>query len=392
MVKVVVCDGHGTLELPNPSDQAYHFREWLRKQNITLAVASNKTRGRVLRRFENEDMRPPEIVVTKDDIGKRKPAPEFIARIAEEANVERRHIVYIGDRVKTDIITATNAGVLPFAAEYSNPGMEYGLQIPSLQSLAHYLDKFGSAHRPYFAWWLRRTVVEDVVRIYTLIYDHSWRDSRLRKVTNHLQTVLKEHGNVDLGNWNVRSVLLYLLISQCYFSGLIHEVDRIAVYPSSNPEKGNPTLEQFSQIMQRTFNTPYEPDLITRHTPSNKCQHGNRKLWNQLNTIFIPPRYRGKISGESVLVIDDFTTSGTSLEAARQLLYQANVSNVYCLAIAKYRKTHEIALMRKDWNPFEPTEFTESDYRRETVKGKVFDEQDRRFREQIWSFFEDDHR
>lgn len=88
--------------------------------------------------------------------------------------------------------------------------------------------------------------------------------------------------------------------------------------------------------------------------------------------------------------MDDFTTSGSSLESARQLLYQAGAKEVHCMAVAKYRNSHAVAtvLNQGKWDPYTPTDFDQSQIETHATRGNINKEVDRRFKENIWAYFQ----
>jgi len=63
---------------------------------------------------------------------------------------------------------------------------------------------------------------------------------------------------------------------------------------------------------------------------------------NQPSTIYVPAGY--KVAGKRVFVLDDFTTDGYSLEAARNMLFAAGAESVTSVAFGKYPKGQTIAV------------------------------------------------
>ncbi|WP_404200225.1 phosphoribosyltransferase [Streptomyces tauricus] len=60
----------------------------------------------------------------------------------------------------------------------------------------------------------------------------------------------------------------------------------------------------------------------------------------QARTVRINPKYRGKLKGKTVVVFDDFTTEGKSIEWARILLSKAGTAQVITLTVGKYGSRH----------------------------------------------------
>jgi orotate phosphoribosyltransferase len=57
---------------------------------------------------------------------------------------------------------------------------------------------------------------------------------------------------------------------------------------------------------------------------------------NQIRTVHLGAKYRGKVKDKTVIVFDDFTTTGASLEWARNLFVAAGAQQVIALTIGKY--------------------------------------------------------
>jgi hypoxanthine phosphoribosyltransferase len=99
------------------------------------------------------------------------------------------------------------------------------------------------------------------------------------------------------------------------------------------------------------------PDLLIRHTTaaaSHFSSGANRDIYQQLSTILLNEAAKRRIVGKRILVLDDFTTSGNSLETARVMLLKGGAASVVGLAFAKYRSTYSVLNISKNWDPFVP--------------------------------------
>lgn len=382
MIQVLVSDGAGTLGLPSPSDDIRNLLRSLDEHGIKLAVASNAPRAVVESRFDSASLPVPSLIVTSADIGVKKPSPKFIDEIARQSGAGREQIVYLGDDEKTDIFCAINAGVLPIAASYSNPNLRYGIPVFHPRALQRYLETFAQQEGDYFAW-KASSVCHDTGRpidVRTLIFDHSPINLDLRSVLKHGSRVSIGSYDADLGQ-----IIFQYLVSSCYQSGLMQRIDCVTVYPGHEAGSHSPILDEFSSILGTLFHRNYIEDLILRHTtaPKSQYQGANRSIINQLNTIHINPKYRRRIQDKRILVLDDYTTAGFSLETARQMLVRGGASDVTCLAIAKFRSYHSATRIGRDFNPYEPVQMPEEDVQVLRLQGRTIRSVDEYFFETI---------
>src|SRR5215475_10568199 len=228
MIKLVVCDGDGTLQLTSPSTEMRNLLDFLQASRIQLVVASNNQKNIIERNFHRAGLPLPALIVTPAQIGAKKPSPEFVYKIRDLANVELNEMVYLGDDDKTDMFCAINARILPVAAKYSNHQIQYGLPIDSPEEFQIYLEVFGRQNPPYFGWSYLATCTDTgtEIDVRALLGNHGG-------LTSTLEDVLKYQRDIKIGpnNMPVRTILFHYFLSQCYLSELIANVDWITVYP-----------------------------------------------------------------------------------------------------------------------------------------------------------------
>lgn len=387
MIKLLICNGSTSLELPRPSSSIRLLLSQLPGIGIALAVASNQTRMQVVQNFETAKLPVPEIIVTKEDIGKRKPAPEYIFRIAELTGIARKEMVYLSDRDMPDTLTATNARILPLRAMYikSIADRQYGIRCYSPEDLLLYLKTFGMKDTPYFGWEFRQSCRDtgSEIDVRALIYDHS-------RITNELKSVLKNHQDLRIGSSknHFRGLLFHYFISQAFMSSLTDDFDWITVYPGHLSSSTNPTLSLISLQLTQVFQSRFKCDLLLREKDAlDSRKQDKRTIYEQLRTLIVNPNYKQKLRNKNVLVLDDFTTSGCSLEAARRMLLRANARQVKGIAIAKYRCEYTVSSINADWNPFKPCTLVASDIVEDSHMGTRHSDVDDYFIEKVWNVF-----
>ena len=392
VIKVVICDGDGTLDLPRPSPEMRELVEALPSLAIKLAVASNsRSEYYIKRRFRAARLPPPDFIVTRSDVGKPKPSPQFVYRIQELADVKLREMVYIGDDDNTDTFCAINAHVLPFVAKYSqsNKPMEYGLEVRHPKAFfKDYLTTFGKQDTPYFGWRYTSPChdTNSPIDVRVLFGDHGHLG-----LTDTLVGVLKDQEDKFIGSTevSVRHLLFHYLVSQCYLSGLTLEIDFVTVYPGHKAGSINETLQEFSHTFAPVFGDRFLSDLLIRHedAPQSRRQGARRNIYDQFRTIRVNAKYASRIRGRGILVLDDFTTRGYSLETTRRMLLQAEAGSVVCVAIAKFGSTHSKTRISKPWNPFVPCTLEEGDIRYTDDYGRLNSLADEYFGGEIWPVY-----
>lgn len=78
MIKLLICDGDGTLLMPSPSEDILNLVKRMGELNIGLAVATNSSSENIKKNFVSNGMPEPIIIATPNEVGARKPSPKFI--------------------------------------------------------------------------------------------------------------------------------------------------------------------------------------------------------------------------------------------------------------------------------------------------------------------------
>jgi hypothetical protein len=129
-------------------------------------------------------------------------------------------------------------------------------------------------------------------------------------------------------------------VSSLYFSGLLDGVQYICSFPSHDPANALTDERGIGDALMRLgqcFQISYYEDLLVRHAIAQKNQPiraPQRTFANQLQTIRVnrrptrnrcgqPNRTDLSLRGRVVLIVDDFCTSGRSVEAARAYIQAA---------------------------------------------------------------------
>lgn len=107
----------------------------------------------------------------------------------------------------------------------------------------------------------------------------------------------------------------------------------IAVVPSSDSNKIDTGIKELGRLLAENGRIDATSCLV-RHTSVPKAANGGpRDVHTHINSIKV--QNASLIQGKEVILLDDITTSGSSLEACKQLLLNAGASKVEKIAIAK---------------------------------------------------------
>lgn len=241
--------------------------------------------------------------------------------------------VLVGSNDK-DMRAGVNNNLLLIRTDWYGQQVEYGFPVVSVGDLARFFFVFALRQHPIF-WQLRTASGVDVSAAgpYSTMYQEY-------AVFGGDARDFAKAGSGHPDFW------FLFTVSSVYFSGLLEGVDYIASYPSHNPasvynEGMGETLTRLGQC----FRKGYYQDLIVRHelaTKSQPIKAINRKFSTQLRSIKLnkrPTRNLGpapnktdlSLRGKRVLLVDDFCTSGRSVETARAYLSSAGaVVRTYC--------------------------------------------------------------
>ncbi len=186
-----------------------------------------------------------------------------------------------------------------------------------------------------------------------------------------LQNVLTYRIRVVVGDTPAGDLLMLHAITSLYSEGLIARNSPFAIYPSSKPGQLSPVLEKFVRPAARLFHGYFRHDLLIRaaealDTSLERVQARNEgraakvSLINQANTVHVNRMRLNLIQHRTVIVIDDFTTTGMSLDWARNLLYAAGAARVILITVGKYPRPHTVYLpIHSDIvDPFQQKKYT----------------------------------
>lgn len=366
-IKAVFFDLDGTLVNPDasPVQGVPQMIEAVEALGLKWVVASNHTQAYLERRLHDAGLQP-DLAISKQTVGARKPSPEFCYYAAHQLGIHKNEMVYVGDDNLTDAICAINAGVLYLNAGWSNRKPTYGIITATPHDVVRLIRTF-LLRTPVWYWNLdavdnagMRIDVRSVLpggKTWNPVLGPATFDVLKRDVDSDFPVMVKFS----------RFLLLYVLTT-IYLDHLHDEIDTWCMIPSSQGNERQ-LLAEFVKRSTKLFKEKFYGDLLVRHRASEKAAYsraaGNDPgFLNQAQTLHLNPEHRKAVEGKTVLVIDDYCTRGHSFECARQLLYRGGAAKVVCVSVGRYgtRYTAQASGKRVQWDPWRPNHFQEGDF------------------------------
>lgn len=137
------------------------------------------------------------------------------------------------------------------------------------------------------------------------------------------------------------NVLLDFLFYQLWKEDLISNAS-LFLYPSHYPKKVNPVMEQYVKFRKKLFSASYIPDALHRWKPTPdksflraRKQYQKISFASEFNSLALAHKENLK---DTLIVLDDFTTTGLSLDAARNLLKKTDAERIALCAVGKFSR------------------------------------------------------
>jgi hypothetical protein len=251
--------------------------------------------------------------------------------ILAETGASRHETILVGSQT-ADMRAGVNNKLLLIRPAWYGDEMDYGFRVQSIDELARFCEVFALRQHPIY--W---SIDSGTVHVRSM-GPFSTYFEEIAEYGADARRVAKENRG-DPNFW------FFAVVSALYFSGIVHDVDYICPFPGHDPAATGGIRELVNGVMSRfgkCFNKSYFPDLIIRHTKSQKSQFlkaAERTFLNHLNTVYLnqkPRRFDNpeprktplSLSGKRILVVDDFITNGRSLDVARAYLAAAGATAV----------------------------------------------------------------
>lgn len=140
---------------------------------------------------------------------------------------------------------------------------------------------------------------------------------------------------LDLKNNEQIGINYYLkLVLQEFANCKVREYNIITVVPSSKQNVIGAGMESLAKGIANTYDNLQYIKCLNRNTSvPKKANGGIRNIENEYKTIDVVSQ--NEIIGKKIILMDDVTTTGTSLIATRNILLKNGASHVVCIALGK---------------------------------------------------------
>jgi hypothetical protein len=177
-------------------------------------------------------------------------------------------------------------------------------------------------------------------------------DAKMIRLVESLRNCLKS------GAAHLAKAFMLHFLSSIYSTEQFSDVDVWGFYPSSNSTNiEEEIMADFCREARVTFGQRTRGPLFIRHkaSPRRHLGGGDRTdPTSQLATVHLNPRYRGRLQGKTVAVLDDYLTYGVSFGVAAALLKSAGAAHVFGAALGKFGSCANCYRISINSDPFAP--------------------------------------
>ncbi|MEU6355204.1 phosphoribosyltransferase [Streptomyces sp. NPDC047072] len=319
----------------------------------------------------------PALHLSLDDIPdkKKRGSGVWLQEVAQRLKLRMNQLLLVGT-TKWDWLTGINAGVVYIHANWASQVRDAKsmntLSATDPEGVAEFLEHF---FLPEPAWTFAHDSTDRDFQIRSLLPPNV-RFPRAANQTFELQDVFTRGRTITIGNHDARDILMLRLLSSAYLDGTLPGRSLFCVYPSSNVGKVSAQLAGFLEKAKVMVGSYYKDDLLERviTAPDTSIERVKRNrgeattaditIAAQTRTVRINPKHQGNLTGKTVVVFDDFTTEGTSIEWARTLLLSAGAAQVIVLTVGKYGSRHTSYELHPGTaiDPFDVNDLTAADF------------------------------
>jgi predicted HAD superfamily phosphohydrolase YqeG len=341
-IKLIVFDLDDTLitRAGTAVDGVADLLRSLCRRGIKIAIASNRAKSQGLQKLSRNGL-DIDLFISNDETNAKKGSPRFVTYATDYFKLKANETVYVGHS-KYDAITASHARVIFLAAAWAPLETQYGIDVARPTDILEFIDIYLLKKHLWHA-------ADDEegnrpASLFAMIDGNGAGDPDLKAACVQ---VLKEKRDATVNGKLAKRFILQHLLASLYLSGSHEIADYWTTYPGHTAQSTNEVMCDFFTLAAKLFREKYLDQLIVRHADARKAAYLRRSgkdaatLEDQIKTVHLNALFRDQIKKRTVVVIDDFTTQGHGFEWAINLLLNAGVSRVICIAIGKYGRRYD---------------------------------------------------
>lgn len=319
---------------------------------VRTVVFTNRSRREALSAVHEAKIAP-DLILTRDDVGKPKGSPIWVEHVCRELDVEAREVMVVGAE-QYAMVTASHAKTVFVNAGWGLPGVGYGIPLRQPDHLPIFVREFFRKDRP---WYWNLTGTDPSARPVEARALLQGRGSYVPGLGADMMDSIHRGRQIRMGPFDFMDFVMYHTLGSLYEEGLVQNADLWTVYPGHAGGVNEPTVDVLD-VAAKLVRGGFREDLLLRHTPAGDASlrryNGERvEFADQVESVIVNPKYAGQVVGKRVLVFDDFTTDGYSFDWARNLLLAAGASRVVGVFIGAYRTSQEYRSPNLAFDPYD---------------------------------------
>lgn len=381
MIKALIV--HPQVILKLEGNEQTKFFDFIREKDLRLLVASTDG-GRVIseiRQLCNNHSLKKHGHMTALQLGEyygrglhakiNKGSKEWIQYLSSEYQIYPNQVVYLAHN-RQDWLTAINGGALYIHCKWASPDTRYRqevFKVGNIDTFIHFWKCFLDSQVTLWVSQLNERDDKGNQVTFRSLLDVNERLACDEREDNKgkffkLNDLYTYDEHIRMHKVPAEYFLMMFSAIQLWRENLLKPNSIVIAFPSSEANKESVHIKPFIKAMSSIFRINYKSTHVVRWMNTldkskekalakSEGRNPNISFAKELNTLKIGH----DLSGKQVVVIDDFNTSGTSFEAARNILLQANCSvSVFC-SIGKYPGSYSVRTINKEG--FDP--YSESD-------------------------------
>jgi hypothetical protein len=269
--------------------------------------------------------------------------------IIKDKSNESNYFVIVGNRDADLQMAASNKlfYIVPlWCNKFDSLPQKYGVKVDNIDKLRKVLDIIVNQNN-----WFYRLELDEKTTILSLTNANTFGSHTVEEIEmiNGFKKFLKN------GNKKYYEVLLYHFLASISNKAEFKNINDWGIFPSSGTEL-NADIWKFKEKARELMNGRKKEPIFIRHTKVWKSHesrvngHDRLPCDRHFDTIILNDRYKGKLYGRTVCIFDDYSTYGTSFEAARNLLKKAGASKMFFVSLGKFHKSTPSQYYQQNFN------------------------------------------